>query len=117
MRAEKEMDAFTPMVDVVFEKKYFVPAFPLPENTASEEELLREWVWEGARERYADEDGNISDKYRDRIEYEVDVIAKLPARLVGAIEVGREQDFFVREHYVNRFDPATGRRRQAAGVA
>ena len=46
-----------------------------------------------------------------------DVIAKLPARLVSSVEVGREQDFFVRERYVNRFDPGTGRRRQAASAA
>lgn len=64
-------------VDVVFDKKYFVPAFPLPADTSSEEELLRTWVWEGAKERYADEAGNIPDKFRDRIEYEVEVIAKL----------------------------------------
>ena len=45
----------------------------------------------------------------------VDVIAKLPARLVTSIEVDKEADFFVRERYVNRFDPVTGQR--SASVA
>lgn len=64
-------------VNVVFEKKYFVPAFPLPEGAQSEEDLLREWVWEGAQERYADDTGEIPAHIKGRIEYEVEVIAKL----------------------------------------
>ena len=39
-------------VDLAFDKKYYVPAFPLPADVQSEEELLERWVWEGARERY-----------------------------------------------------------------
>ena len=46
-----------------------------------------------------------------------DVIAKLPARLVSSIRVDAEQEFFVRERYVNRFDPATGRRTTAPATA
>ncbi len=42
-------------VDLRLEKKYHVPAFPLPPEVSSEEELLQRWVWEGARERYARE--------------------------------------------------------------
>ncbi len=43
-----------------------------------------------------------------------DVIAKLPARLASSMSVGSEQEFFVRERYVNRFDPASGRRTSPA---
>jgi len=46
-----------------------------------------------------------------------DVIAKLPARLASSMSVGSEQEFFVRERYVNRFDPASGRRTSPAGAS
>ncbi len=46
-----------------------------------------------------------------------DVIAKLPARLASSMSVGGEQEFFVRERYVNRFDPASGRRTSPAGAS
>jgi DNA polymerase-3 subunit alpha len=40
-------------VDLRFEKKYHVPRFPTEtEGFASEDEMLRAWVWSGARERY-----------------------------------------------------------------
>ncbi|MQA91976.1 MAG: DNA polymerase III subunit alpha [Gemmatimonas sp.] len=83
-------------VDLHFEKKYFVPEFPLPEEVDSEAELLKRWVWEGALERYGNRrpspedrgeaetpsgtDGrepNLPDHIRARIEYEIDVITKL----------------------------------------
>ncbi|MEX0842940.1 MAG: PHP domain-containing protein, partial [Gemmatimonadota bacterium] len=35
------------LFDLQFEKKYYVPEFPLPEEVATEEELLKKWVWEG----------------------------------------------------------------------
>ena len=46
-----------------------------------------------------------------------EVIAKLPARLSGELEVGREHEFFVRERFVKRFDPVTGRRVDAPVAA
>ena len=74
-------------VDLAFEKKYCVPAFPLPQGVQSEKELLERWVWEGARERYGIEgtgdrgqgtgDGELPPEVRERIEYELDVITKL----------------------------------------
>ena len=42
-----------------------------------------------------------------------EVIAKLPARLAGSIEVGREHDFFVQPALVKRFDPSSGKRLDA----
>src|SRR5690606_13786051 len=64
-------------VDVRFEKKYHVPEFPLPEAVESEADLLREWVWTGARERYGDQDGDLPVEVRERIEYELGVITSL----------------------------------------
>ena len=46
----------------------------------------------------------------------VDVIAKLPARLASTIQVDSERDFFVRELYVKRFDPSSGRRADRAAA-
>lgn len=39
-----------------------------------------------------------------------EVIAKLPASLAGAVEIGRQHDFFVRREMINRFDPEDGHR-------
>jgi DNA polymerase III subunit alpha len=64
-------------VDVSFDKKYYVPEFPLPEEIESEAELLTRWVWEGARTRYAAEDGAVPGSIRARIEYELGVITDL----------------------------------------
>ena len=38
------------------------------------------------------------------------VIAKIPARLAGAIEAGKTHDFFIQPAFINRFDRATGKR-------
>ncbi|MBA4155858.1 MAG: DNA polymerase III subunit alpha [Gemmatimonadetes bacterium] len=54
-------------VDLSFAKKYYVPEFPRPEGvTASEAELLEQWVWEGAKERYGRESEARSEKSGDR---------------------------------------------------
>lgn len=66
--------AIAEQVDFVFEKKYYVPAFPLPEGVQSEDELLRKLTYEGAREIYGEE---IPPEVRERIEYELDVITRL----------------------------------------
>ncbi|MDR0786315.1 MAG: DNA polymerase III subunit alpha [Gemmatimonadota bacterium] len=65
-------------VNVQFEKKYYVPEFPLPTGVLSEADLLADWVWKGARERYAPTPGSeLSDTVRERIEYELEVISRL----------------------------------------
>jgi len=64
-------------VDLSFEKKYHVPEFPLPPDVSTEEELLKRWVWDGARKRYAHDGGEIAEGVRDRIEYELGVITTL----------------------------------------
>ncbi len=59
--------------DVQFEKKYYLPAFPLPEGIESENALLVSLATAGAHERY----GNpLPDNARERLTYELDVITK-----------------------------------------
>ena len=58
-------------VDVQFEKKYFVPSFPLPEGVQSENELLVQLATAGATWRYGDP---FRDEVRERLAYELDVI-------------------------------------------
>ena len=60
-------------VDVQFEKKYYVPSFPLPDGVSSENELLVRLSTDGAKMRYGDP---FRDAVRERLEYELDVITK-----------------------------------------
>ncbi len=57
-----------------FEKRYFLPAFPLPQGTASESDLLVRLVEEGARGRYGD---TLPPAVRERLDYELGVITKV----------------------------------------
>ena len=50
-----------------------LPRFPLPEGFASNSDYLRHLAYEGARVRY----GEITERIRDRIEFELSVIAKM----------------------------------------
>ncbi|MEN9508843.1 MAG: polymerase alpha subunit, partial [Gemmatimonadota bacterium] len=65
--------AIADSVDVQFEKKYYVPSFPLPEGVATENDLLVQLSTEGAKQRYGDP---FRDEVRDRLEYELGVITK-----------------------------------------
>ena len=56
-----------------FQKKYHVPAFPLPAGTRSENELLEQRAHEGAKVRYGDP---LPANVRERLEYELGVITK-----------------------------------------
>jgi DNA polymerase-3 subunit alpha len=58
-------------VSVEFGKKYNVPAFPLPENVASENELLMTLATAGAKERYGDP---LPPHVQERLDYELGVI-------------------------------------------
>ncbi len=60
-------------VDVPFQKKYFLPSFPLPAGTSTENELLVRLATEGAKVRYGDP---LPQNVRERLEYELDVITK-----------------------------------------
>jgi DNA polymerase-3 subunit alpha len=56
-----------------FEKKYFVPSFPLPPEVKTENELLVQLATAGAKERYGAE---LPSEVQQRLEYELGVITK-----------------------------------------
>ena len=58
-------------VDLVFEKKYHLPAFPLPEEHSDENEYLEFLAMAGAEERYGDP---LPAEVRERFDYEMGVI-------------------------------------------
>ncbi len=58
-------------VDLVFEKKYFLPEFPLPEEHADENAFLEHLSMEGAKERYGDP---LPPAVQERFDYEMGVI-------------------------------------------
>jgi DNA polymerase-3 subunit alpha len=57
-----------------FEKRYFLPAFPLPDGAENENELVIRLTEEGARRRYGD---TLPPHIRERIDYELGVITKV----------------------------------------
>ena len=63
--------AIADQISVEFEKKYHVPAFPLPAGVSSENELLTQLAEAGARARYGD---TLPADVRERLEYELSVI-------------------------------------------
>jgi DNA polymerase III subunit alpha len=65
--------AIADQVDLSFEKKYHVPAFPIPPEFEGENAYLVHLATEGARARYGDP---LPDAVRERMEYELDVILK-----------------------------------------
>ena len=56
-----------------FEKKYYVPSFPLPAGVETENELLVRLATEGAHARYG---RALSPEVKERLEYELGVITK-----------------------------------------
>jgi DNA polymerase-3 subunit alpha len=56
-----------------FEKKYYVPSFPLPPEVKTENELLVQLATAGAHERYGPE---LSTEVKERLEYELGVITR-----------------------------------------
>jgi DNA polymerase III subunit alpha len=60
-------------VDFGLEKKYHVPAFPLPPDVSDENELLTALATEGAKERYGDP---LPGEVAERLDYELGVITR-----------------------------------------
>jgi len=58
-------------VDLVFEKKYYLPEFPLPAEHTDENAFLEHLALEGAKERYGDP---LPPDVRERFDYEIGVI-------------------------------------------
>ncbi|MCG6990093.1 MAG: DNA polymerase III subunit alpha [Gemmatimonadetes bacterium] len=63
--------AIADQVDVSFEKKYHVPAFPLPESHADEYQYLEYLALRGAHKRYGDP---LAPSVQERFDYEMGVI-------------------------------------------
>ncbi|MFI5244409.1 MAG: DNA polymerase III subunit alpha, partial [Gemmatimonadales bacterium] len=62
-----------------FEKKYYLPSFPLPEGATSESDLLVKLATAGARERYLDTQAGaktLPTAVQERLDYELGVITK-----------------------------------------
>ena len=57
-----------------FEKRYFLPAFPLPKDAASEDELVVRLATEGAERRYG---APLPAHVKERLDYELGVITKV----------------------------------------
>ncbi|HMC54821.1 MAG TPA: DNA polymerase III subunit alpha [Gemmatimonadaceae bacterium] len=60
-------------VSVAFDKKYFLPSFPLPADVTSENDLLTTLAAKGAEERYG---SPLPLPVRERLDYELGVITK-----------------------------------------
>ncbi len=58
-------------VDLVFEKKYYLPEFPLPDEYREENAFLEHLAIEGAKERYGDP---LPQEVQERFDYEMGVI-------------------------------------------
>jgi len=63
--------AIADQVDLVFEKKYFLPEFPLPGEHDDEAEFLEDLALRGAKERYSDP---LPPEVQERFDYEMGVI-------------------------------------------
>ena len=59
-----------------FEKKYFLPSFPLPKGAKSENDLLVKLATEGAFERYAPGAKRLPEHVQERLDFELGVTSK-----------------------------------------
>ncbi len=59
-----------------FEKKYFLPAFPLPKGAKNENDLLVKLATAGARERYSHGEKTLPANVQERLDFELGVITK-----------------------------------------
>ena len=80
--------AIADSVDVRFEKRYYVPSFPLPPDVTTEAELLRRLTYERAKARFGDP---LPAGWPERLEYELGVISNEKADYAGYFLI--TQDF------------------------
>src|SRR5471032_459779 len=59
-----------------FEKKYYLPSFPLPKGAKTENDLLVKMATAGARERYSKGEKTLPDNVQERLDFELSVITK-----------------------------------------
>ncbi|MFQ5538187.1 MAG: DNA polymerase III subunit alpha [Gemmatimonadota bacterium] len=63
--------AIADQVNVAFQKKYYLPAFPLPAEHRDENEYLEHLAWKGAEDRYG---APLPPEVQERFDYEMEVI-------------------------------------------
>jgi len=80
--------AIADQVDVIREKKYYVPQFPLPEGVRTEAELLRKLTFEMAKSRFGDP---LPEGWTERLDYELSVVSNEKADYAGYFLI--TQDF------------------------
>jgi DNA polymerase III subunit alpha len=94
------------MVDLAMPKKYYVPTFPTqPHGFATEAEMLCDWVWRGAMERYAkdapagaDPKSVLPAEIVERVEYELGVINDPKLGYAGYFLITADFIRWAREH-------------------
>jgi DNA polymerase III subunit alpha len=72
--------AIADSVALHFDRRYYVPSFPLPADVADEASLLRRLSFDNAKARYGDP---LPDVIRERLEYELGVISNPKADYAG----------------------------------
>ncbi|MEO5510104.1 MAG: DNA polymerase III subunit alpha, partial [Longimicrobiales bacterium] len=80
--------AIADSVNVAFEKRYYVPSFPLPEGLTNEATFLHRLTYEKARARFGDP---LPEGWSERLEYELGVISNDKADYAGYFLI--TQDF------------------------
>ena len=87
--------AIADSVDLVFEKRYYVPQFPLPSDVATETELLRRLTYERAHARFGDP---LPEGWTERIDYELSVITNPKADYAGYFLITQDFINWAKEH-------------------
>jgi DNA polymerase III subunit alpha len=87
--------AIADSVDVGFSKQYHVPQFPLPDDVATEGELLRRLTYERARARFGDP---LPAGWAERLEYELGVVSNEKADYAGYFLITQDFINWAKEH-------------------
>jgi DNA polymerase III subunit alpha len=82
--------AIADSVSVVFDQRYYVPQFPLPDHVATEAALLREMTYARAKQRFGEP---LPEGWEHRLDYELSVITNTKADYAGYFLI--TQDFIV----------------------
>ncbi|MFK7946381.1 MAG: DNA polymerase III subunit alpha [Saprospiraceae bacterium] len=69
---DNTMDVYSKIEPVKLARDILLPAFPMPERFKTQDDYLRHLTYEGARKRY----GTLTPKITERLDFELDVIAK-----------------------------------------
>ena len=87
--------AIADSVNLSFEKRYYVPKFPLPEGVPDEKTLLRQITFERARKRFGDP---LPPEIQERLEYELSVISNERADYAGYFLIVQDFINWAKDH-------------------